>query len=218
MTGEKSGELSDAPRLIGTPPVSIVLASASITRRRLLGGAGVPHIAEPSRVDEDEIKLSLRAEGATAAEIAEVLAEAKAIYVSRKHPALMVLGADQVLECNGEMFDKPVNRADALAQLQSLRGEKHQLISYAVIVRGGARIWQAMDRATLEIRSDATDAFFNAYLDAAGNDAFNGPGGYRIESLGAQLFSKIDGSHFTILGLPMLALLDYLRANGVLDT
>ena len=75
-----------------------------------------------------------------------------------------------------------------------------------------------MDRATLEIRSDATDEFFNAYLDAAGNDAFNGPGGYRIESLGAQLFSQVDGSHFTILGLPMLALLDYLRANGVLDT
>ena len=130
----------------------------------------------------------------------------------------MVLGADQVLECNGETFDKPVDRADALAQFQSLRGVKHQLISYAVIVRGGVRIWQAVDRATLEIRSDATDDFFSAYLDAVGNDAFNGPGGYRVESLGVQLFSKLDGSHFTILGLPLLALLDYLRANGVLDT
>lgn len=218
MTGAKPAELSDAPRLVGTPSDAIVLASASITRRRLLEGAGVPHIVEPSRVDEDEIKLSLRAEQAAGVEIAEVLAEAKAVYVSRKHPAAMVLGADQVLECNGETFDKPVDRADALAQLQSLRGAKHQLISYAVIVRGGARIWQAVDRATLEIRGDATDEFFNAYLDAAGNDAFNGPGGYRIESLGAQLFSKVDGSHFTILGLPLLALLDYLRANGVLDT
>ena len=85
-----------------------------------------------------------------------------------------------------------------------------------MIVRGGARIWQAVDRAVLEIRADATDDFFGAYLDAAGDDAFNGPGGYRIESLGAQLFSKIDGSHFTILGLPMMPLLDYLRANGVL--
>ena len=80
------------------------------------------------------------------------------------------------------------------------------------------RIWQAVDRATLEVRADASDEFLNAYLDAAGDDAFNGPGGYRIESLGAQLFSRIDGSHFTILGLPMLALLDYLRANGVLKT
>ena len=218
MNGAETAELSDAPRLIGTPSDAVVLASASITRRRLLEGAGVPHIVEPSRVDEDEIKLSLRAEAATGVEIAEVLAEAKAVYVSRKHPASLVLGADQVLECNGNTFDKPVDRADALAQLQSLRGVTHQLISYAVIVRGGARIWQAVDRATLEIRRDATDDFFNAYLDAAGDDAFNGPGGYRIESLGAQLFSHVDGSHFTILGLPLLALLDYLRANGVLDT
>ena len=218
MTTKNAVPLSDAPRLIGTPPASIVLASASITRRRLLEGAGVPHIVEPSRVDEDEIKLSMRAEQATGVEIVEVLAEAKAVYVSRKHPASIVLGADQVLESNGTTFDKPVDRTDALVQLQSLRGVKHQLISYAVIVRGGARVWQGVDRATLEIRADATDEFFNAYLDAAGNDAFNGPGGYRIESLGAQLFSKVDGSHFTILGLPMLALLDYLRANGVLDT
>ena len=218
MTAKNAVPLSDAPRLIGMPPASIVLASASITRRRLLEGAGVPHIVEASRVDEDEIKLSMRAEQATGVEIVEVLAEAKAVCVSRKHPASIVLGADQVLESNGTTFDKPVDRADALAQLQSLRGVKHQLISYAVIVRGGARVWQGVDRATLEIRADATDEFFNAYLDAAGNDAFNGPGGYRIESLGAQLFSKVDGSHFTILGLPMLALLDYLRANGVLDT
>tara|TARA_R110002126_G_scaffold5452_6_gene28761 strand:- start:322 stop:966 length:645 start_codon:yes stop_codon:yes gene_type:complete len=210
--------LSDEPRLIGTPLASIVLASASITRRRLLDGAGVPHIVVPSRVDEDEIKLSLRTGGASGEGIAEVLAEAKAVYVSRKHPELMVLGADQVLECDGETFDKPVARADAMSQLQALRGKRHDLISYAVIVRGGVRIWQAVDRARLEIRADATDEFFAAYLDAAGDDAFNGPGGYRIESLGAQLFARIDGSHFTILGLPMLALLDYLRANGVLET
>ena len=216
MTGN-----SETPRLIGSqdkPDASaIVLASASTTRRTLLEGAGVPHIVEPSRVDEDEIKVSLRAEGADGTDIAEVLAEAKAMYVSRKHPERMVLGADQVLECNGATFDKPVDRDYALSQLQTLRGKPHSLISYAVIVRGGQRIWQAVDRATLEIRRDASDTFFNAYLDAAGDDAFNGPGGYRIESLGAQLFSRVDGSHFTILGLPMMALLEYLRANGVLQ-
>ena len=205
-------------RFVGASETSIVLASASMTRRRLLEGAGVRHIVTPSRVDEDEIKISLRAEGASGAEIAEVLAEAKAVYVARKHPDAMVLGADQVLECDGETFDKPVDRADALSQLRALRGRKHDLISYAVIVRGGARIWQAVDRATLEIRKDASDAFLESYLDSAGDDVFNGPGGYRIESLGAQLFSRIDGSHFTILGLPMMPLLDYLRANGVLDT
>ena len=140
------------------------------------------------------------------------------MYVSRKHPDQMVLGADQVLECDGETFDKPVDRDDALGQLQSLRGKRHSLISYAVMARGSRRIWQAVDQATLEVRADASDDFLNAYLDAAGDDAFNGPGGYRIESLGVQLFSRIDGSHFTILGLPMLALLDYLRANGVLKT
>lgn len=214
MTTDKS----QSHRFIGSPEVSIVLASASITRRALLEGAGVPHMVEPSRVDEDEIKISMRAEGASVAEIAEVLAEAKAMYVSRKHPDKMVLGADQVLECDGEMFDKPVDRADAFKQLQTLRGKRHSLISYAVMARGSQRIWQAVDRATLEIRPDASDDFLEAYLDAAGKDAFNGPGGYRVESLGVQLFSHIDGHHFTILGLPMLALLEYLRANGVLKT
>jgi septum formation protein len=203
-------------RIVGLPNARIVLASASRTRHRLLEDAGVPHIVKPSRVDEDEIKLSLRADGASGIALAEVLAEAKATYVSRKHPDAMVLGADQVLVCEGETFDKPVDREDALRQLQSLRGKRHDLISYAVIVRGGQRIWQAVDTARLQIRADAGDEFLNAYLDAAGGDAFNGPGAYRIESLGVQLFSRIDGSYYTILGLPMLALLDYLRTNGIL--
>ena len=210
--------VTDKPRLIGMPAQSIVLASASMTRRRLLEEAGVPHLVEPSRVDEDELKISLRAEGAAGIEIAEVLAEAKAVYVSRKHPEAMVLGADQVLDCDGEIFDKPVDLADARRQLQALRGRRHNLISYAVIVRGGQRIWQAVDTAKLEVRADASDSFLNAYLEAAGDDAFNGPGGYRVESLGVQLFSRIDGSHYTILGLPLMALLDYLRANRILDT
>jgi septum formation protein len=209
---------TDGPfRVIGNPASRIVLASASRTRRSLLEGAGVPHIVEPSRVDEEELKTGLRAEGVSPVEMAEVLSEAKAMYVSRKHPDAMVLGADQILALGEDTFDKPVDREDALSQLQRLRGHKHELISYAVIVRGGQRIWQAVDRAKLVVRADASDAFFDAYLDAAGDDAFNGPGGYRVESLGVQLFSAIDGAHYTILGLPLLALLDYLRANGILD-
>ena len=209
---------TDGPfRVIGNPASRIVLASASRTRRSLLEGAGVPHIVEPSRVDEEELKTGLRAEGVSPVEMAEVLSEAKAMYVSRKHPDAMVLGADQILALGKDTFDKPVDREDALSQLQRLRGHKHELISYAVIVRGGQRIWQAVDRAKLVVRADASDAFFDAYLDAAGDDAFNGPGGYRVESLGVQLFSAIDGAHYTILGLPLLALLDYLRANGILE-
>ena len=209
---------TDGPfRVIGNPASRIVLASASRTRRSLLEGAGVPHIVEPSRVDEEELKTGLREEGVSPVEMAEVLSEAKAMYVSRKHPDAMVLGADQILALGEDTFDKPVDREDALSQLQRLRGHKHELISYAVIVRGGQRIWQAVDRAKLVVRADASDAFFDAYLDAAGDDAFNGPGGYRVESLGVQLFSAIDGAHYTILGLPLLALLDYLRANGILE-
>ena len=204
--------------VVGTPSSDIILASASQTRRTLLECAGVPHRVEPPRVDEDEIKIGMRSEGASAIEIAEVLAETKAIYVSRKNPDVMVLGADQVLAFQGEIFDKPKNQKDAHTQLQRLRGAQHELISYAVIARGGQRIWQAVDCAKLIVRADVSDDFLCAYLDAVGNDAFNGPGGYRVESLGVQLFSVIDGSHYTILGLPLLALLDYLRANGVLET
>lgn len=209
--------LDDTPRRVGPEVEPIILASASITRRRLLEGAGVPFVAEPARVDESELKLGLRAEGASAIEIAEVLAEAKAAYISRKLPGPMVLGADQVLECDGIAYDKPVDRADAERQLRELRGKRHQLISYAVIVRGGERIWNAVDTARLQMR-EMSDGFIEAYLDAAGTDAFNGPGGYRVESIGAQLFSSISGSHYTILGLPLMALLDYLRAHRILMT
>ncbi len=193
----------------------LILASGSVTRRLLLDAAGVPFDVEPAYVDEDEFKRGLRAECATGIEIAEVLAEAKAMYVSRRYGGRMVLGADQILECDGETLDKPVDRADALGQLRMLRGRRHELISYAVIVRDGSRIWQGVDRARLDMR-ETSDAFLEAYLDAVGNEVYNGPGGYRVEAVGVQLFRRIDGSHYTILGLPLLALLEYLRENGIL--
>ena len=214
-TTSDGSDRADAGPVIGGSGEILVLASASVTRRSLLAAAGVPFEVAPARVDEDEIKRALRADGASGLEVAEILAEAKALYGSRKFPGRMVLGADQILDCGGRLYDKPVDRADALGQLKSLRGQRHELVSYAVIVRDGERIWQGHDRARLEIRN-ASDEFLEAYLDAAGDDAFNGPGGYRVESLGVQLFARIDGSHYTILGLPFLELLDYLRANGVL--
>lgn len=220
MTGAADGPPDDpavakAPPLLAAGGGRIVLASASPTRRAMLAAAGVPFDAEPARVDEAELKRGLRGEGAGAVDIAEVLAEAKARYVARRHGGTPVLGADQVLDCDGETFDKPVDRADAVDQLRRLRGRSHELISYAVIVRDGERIWHAVDRARLTMR-DFSDDFVEAYLDAAGSDAFNGPGGYRVESIGAQLFARIEGSHYTILGLPLLALLEYLRVQEIL--
>ena len=203
-------------RTIGHAIKKIVLASASPTRTFLLTAAGVPHTVEPSRIDEEELKISMEAASAPAVEIAEVLAEAKGLNVSRKIPGELVLGADQVLVFRDTIFNKPVNRADALKQLQTLRGHEHELISFAVIVEGETRIWHASSNAKLTIRSDATDEFLNEYLDAASADAFNGPGAYKVESLGVQLFSDISGSHYTILGLPLLALLDFLRVKGIL--
>ena len=193
----------------------IVLASTSSARRRMLQASGIPFVVEAPRVDEREFKLGLEAEGASAAEIAEVLAEAKAVGVSRRKQGLMVVGADQVLQCGDRRYDKPIDRADALSQLKSLRGRRHELVSCAVVVKDGLRTWHAIDRARLEIR-DASDDFLESYLDAIGADALNGPGAYRIEGLGSQLFSRIEGSHFTVMGLPLLQLLEYLRQTGVL--
>ena len=193
----------------------IVLASTSLTRRRLLKASGVPFVVEAPRVDEREFKLGLEAEGASAAEIAEVLAEAKAVGVSRRKPGLMVVGADQVLQCGDRRYDKPIDRADALSQLRSLRGRRHELVSCAVVVKDGLRTWHAVDRAQLEVRS-ASDDFLEFYLDAIGDEALNGPGAYRIEGLGSQLFSRVEGSHFTVMGLPLLQLLEYLRQTGIL--
>ena len=193
----------------------IVLASTSSTRQRMLQASGVPFVVEAPRVDEHEFKLGLDAQGASAAEIAEVLAEAKAVGVSRRKPGLMVVGADQVLQCGNRRYDKPADRADALSQLKSLRGSRHELVSCAVVVKDGLRTWHAVDRAQLEIRN-VSDDFLESYLDAVGDDALNGPGAYRIEGLGSQLFSRIEGSHFTVMGLPLLQLLEYLRQTGIL--
>ena len=201
---------------VGSANEKIVLASASPTRAFLLKAAGVPYIVKPSRVDEEEFKISMGTDGASAVEIAEVLAEAKAISVSQKIPDKIVLGADQVLAFRDTIFNKPANRNDALKQLQKLRGHEHELISYAVIAEAGRRIWHASSNAKLTIRADVTDEFLNEYLDVANADILNGPGAYKVESLGVQLFSDISGSHYTILGLPLLALLDFLRVKGIL--
>lgn len=195
-------------------PAALVLASASAARAAMLRAAGVPIEIDAARIDEVEIKRSLEAEAAGSAAIAETLAELKAIAVSRRHPGALVLGADQVLDCDGERFDKPADFAAARAQLLKLGGRRHELFSAAVVARGGERLWHVTDRARLTMRP-LSDGFIDGYLGRVGAAALQSVGAYQLEGLGAQLFQRVEGDYFTILGLPLLPLLDFLRGHGV---
>ena len=193
----------------------IVLASASATRRAMLERAGLVVEIDSPRTDEDKIKRSMRAGGFDAAAMAEALAEQKARGVARRHAGTLVLGADQILECDGKSFDKPNDLDTARNQLHELSARQHELVSAACIVQDGERLWHVVDRARLWIRP-LGEEFIEGYLRAIGDAAFTGPGSYQVEGLGAQLFQRVEGDHFTILGLPLLPLLDFLRARGVL--
>lgn len=197
------------------PAETIYLASASATRARLLDAAGVPVVAEPAAVDEEEIKAAFHAERRSAADCAAALAEAKAARISARHPEALVIGADQMLDCDGVWFDKPVDLAHARAHLLALRGKRHALISAVAVLRRGAVLWHTIDRAELTMRP-FSDEFLHHYLVAAGDDVLTSVGAYRLEGLGAQLFERVDGDFFGILGLPLLPLLDFLRGHGAL--
>ncbi|SMH55714.1 Maf family protein [Azospirillum agricola] len=192
---------------------TLVLASGSRTRAAMLERAGLTAILDKPLVDEEEVKLAGRAEGVPADAVAEALAELKAQRVTRRHPRALVIGADQMLECEGVWFDKPADRAAARDQLLALRGKTHQLVSCAVVVRDGERLWHKIDRAKLTMRR-FSDAFLDEYLDRAGDDVLHSVGAYQLEGLGAQLFQRVDGDFFTILGLPLLPLLGFLRVHG----
>lgn len=195
---------------------SLILASTSPSRRTMLAAAGVSFSAEAPGVDEDAVKDSLKAEAAQPAAIAETLAELKARKVSLRYPDAFVIGADQVLDCEGTMYDKPADVAAARRQLQSLRGRAHRLTASVVVARGDARLWQRTEVATLHMRP-FTDAFLDGYLARVGEAACRSVGAYQLEGLGAQLFSRIEGDYFTILGLPLLPLLDFLRGHKLVE-
>lgn len=196
--------------------IPVILASASASRARLLAAAGVDFAIRPAAIDEAEIKAALRAEAAPAAHVAEVLAELKALRVSRQAPGGLVIGADQVLACGDALFDKPADKAAARAQLDALRGRTHTLSTAACVARGGAVIWRDLHSARLTMRP-FSDGFRDAYLDRAGPELTGSVGAYALEGLGAQLFSHVEGDFFGILGLPLIALLDCLRLNGALE-
>jgi septum formation protein len=195
---------------------ALVLASGSATRARLLREAGVVLDVAVAAIDESEILQSLRRDGAAPDRVAETLAELKAQRVSGRYPGRLVLGADQMLDCGGTWLEKPGDLAEARAHLLLLRGRRHRLVSSAVLVRDGVRLWHHTATADLEMR-DFSDAFLDTYLTAAGAAVLGAVGGYQLESLGAQLFRRIDGDFFTVLGLPLLPVLDILREQGMLQ-
>jgi septum formation protein len=193
---------------------SIILASKSAARRAVLTGAGVAFEPVVAGVDEEAVKTGLLAEGAMPKEVAEALAELKAIRVSRARPELVV-GADQTLEFEGRLYDKAETVDEARGRLKTLRGKPHRLHSAVVVAKEGAPIWREVSTATLTMR-DFSDAFLDEYLAREGEAALGSVGCYRLEDVGAQLFSRIEGDYFAILGLPLLGLLELLRAHKVL--
>lgn len=195
-------------------PPPIVLASKSKARRAVLSGAGVSFSVANSEVDEDAIKATVMKAGGTPKSVAEVLAETKAVKISQSREGL-VIGADQTLEFSGQLYDKALTLAEARQRLRTLRGASHSLHSAVAVAEGGAVIWRETVSANLTMRP-FSDAFLQDYLKSEGKHALGSVGCYRLEGLGAQLFSEIQGDYFTILGLPLMGLLDLLRRRGAM--
>ncbi|MBB3897119.1 Maf family protein [Roseococcus suduntuyensis] len=193
----------------------LVLASQSASRRALLEAAGLTFEALPAAVDEATIKESARAEGMAVAEAATLLADAKAARIARKHPEAVIIGADQILVCEEEWFEKPEDVEGARAHLRRLRNRPHELVTAVVVWREGERAWHHVARPKLVMR-DFSDAFLDDYLAREGGFVTQSVGAYRLEGLGLQLMRDIKGEHTAILGLPMLPLLAYLRDSGVI--
>jgi septum formation protein len=194
---------------------SVILASGSEIRARLLCGAGVPFEVEIAKVDETAILASLKAEKAQPKDIVDVLAEYKAQRIARKHPDDLVIGCDQILVCDNRIYQKAKTSDEVRKTLALLRGRPHQLLSAAVIFENGQPVWRHLGRAQLIMR-EFSDDFLDQYIAKAGNGILNSVGCYKLEETGAQLFSHIQGDYFTILGIPLLEVLGFLRTRGVL--
>jgi septum formation protein len=193
----------------------LILASTSAIRRQLLTQAGIRFEAIGAGVDEEAVKLAMRAEGASPRQQADKLAELKACKVSQKHKGF-VLGCDQILALDHQSFDKADTLEEAHARLSLLRGKTHTLECAAVIAKDGQPIWRLVKSSKLSMRS-FSDAFLKGYLKQHGEQALSSVGCYQFEGAGAQLFSHVDGDYFSILGLPLLEIMDFLRQHGELE-
>lgn len=194
----------------------LILASASEIRATLLRNAGLVVQALPARVDEAAIRDALLAEGATPRDIADTLAESKARKLADRHPGDLVLGCDQVLEFRHQSWSKPETPADALLQLQALRGQTHKLLSAAVLYDRAEPVWRHVAEVRLTMR-DASDSYLAAYVERNWDSIRNAVGAYKLEEEGSRLFTQIQGDYFTVLGLPLLPLLNYLAQRGFID-
>ncbi|GAA0552485.1 septum formation protein [Rhizomicrobium palustre] len=192
----------------------LILASASAIRAKLLREAGVAFGVRPPSLDESAVKSTLHAQGVALEDFAGALAEAKALDVSGAVPGALVLGCDQTLLCDDRLFDKPRDLAEARENLLFLRGKTHQLICGAVLAQNGRPVWHHVTRATLHVR-DFSEAFLEAYLKSEGSEILSSVGCYRLEGRGSQLFDAVDGDFFTVLGLPLIALLSALRERAI---
>jgi septum formation protein len=195
----------------------IILASGSAIRAEMLRRAGVGIEVVPARIDETALKDALLAEHATARDIADALAETKALRVAAKHPSRLVLGCDQVLEHRGEILSKPLDVADARAQLSRLSGSRHSLLSAAVLIEGGEPVWRHVGQVHLTMRP-LSDDFVDDYVARNWTSVRESVGCYKIEEEGVRLFSRIEGDHFTIQGLPLIEFLSFLVLRGRLAT
>lgn len=203
-------------RFIHTP-MHIILASASQIRATLLRNAGLDLQVEPARIDEDAIRDALMAESAHPRDVADTLAEMKALKVSARHPGALVLGADQVLELKGAIFSKPATPQDACDQLAQLSGRTHRLLSALVCAGDGIPLWRHVAEVRLTMH-DLTPDFIESYVARNWHSIRHAVGCYKLEEEGVRLFSAIEGDYFAVLGLPLVEFLNWLRVRGELST
>ena len=196
--------------------MSLILASASQSRKKLLKAAGVDFIADPAELDEETLTARLIRRGADAVKVASELAGQKALSVSRRHPGRLVLGGDSVIEFGGAFLGKCANMVEARALLHKLSAKEHLLVSAAALARDGALLWTHASPCRMSMRS-LSHNFLDDYLAQEGSAILSSVGCYRFEGRGAQLFDKVDGDYFSVLGLPLLPVLAELRKEGVLE-
>ncbi|HAA92348.1 MAG TPA: septum formation protein Maf [Rhodospirillaceae bacterium] len=195
---------------------TLILASASPSRAAILRQAGIDFGIQPSDCDEDSIKTRLKHAGATVSEVAQALAEGKAEIVAGNFPSAYIIAADQMLECDDSWLDKPKNLDQARDHLKNLRGKTHFLVSSTVVYAHGSCVWRYGDRTEMRMRN-FSDAFLEKYLSETGDEVCRSVGAYQLEGLGAQLFDEIGGDYFSILGLPLLPMMRFLREEGIID-